>query len=150
MSGPVLVENKPARDLLLDTHVLVRHLAGSRKIGRRAYAAIEAASSSDATLISAITPWEIALLVSKGRLQLGGDVLDWVRAALAKPGLHLVPLEPEIAIASTRLPFEMHSDPADRILVATTRHLSATLVTADHALLELARKGNFRALDAEK
>jgi len=60
----------------------------------------------------------------------------------------LVGLEPEIAVASTRLPFEMHADPADRILVATARHLGATLVTADRALLGPATKGNFRAMDA--
>jgi PIN domain nuclease of toxin-antitoxin system len=62
--------------------------------------------------------------------------------------VQLAPLEPEIAVASTSLPFEMHSDPADRILVATARHLGATLVTADRALLDLASKGHFRAMDA--
>jgi PIN domain nuclease of toxin-antitoxin system len=72
-----------------------------------------------------------------------------MREALVLPGVHLVPLEPEIAVASTRLPFEMHPDPADRILVATARHLGATLVTADGALLELAGMGCFRAMDAE-
>jgi PIN domain nuclease of toxin-antitoxin system len=98
--------------------------------------------------VSAITPWEIALLVSKNRIKLGADVMDWIRDALAKPGVRLVPLEPEIAIASTRLPWEMHADPADRILVATTRHLGATLVTADGALLEFARQGYFVGMDA--
>jgi PIN domain nuclease of toxin-antitoxin system len=74
--------------------------------------------------------------------------MDWVRDALTIPGLTLVPLEPEIAIASTRLPFEMHTDPADRILVATAHHLGATLVTADGVLLELAGKRHFRVMDA--
>jgi PIN domain nuclease of toxin-antitoxin system len=44
----------------------------------------------------------------------------------------------------------MHPDPADRILVATARHLGATFVTADKALLEIAKNGHFRALDAAK
>jgi len=77
-------------------------------------------------------------------------VLAWIREALARPGVSLVPLEPEIAVASTRLPFDMHSDPADRILVATARHLGATLVTADKGLLELAKKGHVVAMDAAK
>jgi PIN domain nuclease of toxin-antitoxin system len=64
------------------------------------------------------------------------------------PGIALVPLDPEIAVGSTRLPFEMHPDPADRILVATARQIGATLVTADGALLALAKAGNFRAMDA--
>jgi PIN domain nuclease of toxin-antitoxin system len=98
--------------------------------------------------VSAITPWEIGLLVGKGRLKLGADVMEWIRAALAKPGVRLVPLEPEIAVASTRLPFEMHADSADRILVATARHLGATLVTADDALLQFAGNGHFVGMDA--
>jgi PIN domain nuclease of toxin-antitoxin system len=100
--------------------------------------------------VSAITPWEIALLVAKKRLQLDADVLLWLQMALAKPGVSLIPLDPEISVASTRLPFEMHPDPADRILVATARHIGATLVTADRLLLDLAAKGNIRALDAEQ
>jgi len=98
--------------------------------------------------VSAITPWEIGLLVGKGRLKLGADVMEWIRAALAKPGVRLVPLEPEIAVASTRLPFEMHADSADRILVATARHQGATLVTADDALLQFAGNGHFVGMDA--
>ena len=42
----------------------------------------------------------------------------------------------------------MHSDPADRILVATARHMGATLVTADKALLALAKKGHFKTMSA--
>jgi PIN domain nuclease of toxin-antitoxin system len=77
-------------------------------------------------------------------------LIDAPWLALAKPGVRLAPLEPEIAVASSRLPFEMHPDPADRILVATARHLGATLVTADGALLDFAGKGHFKAMDASK
>jgi PIN domain nuclease of toxin-antitoxin system len=118
------------------------------RLGVRTAEALNRAGWENRIVVSAITPWEIGLLTSKGRLQLGADVMQWIRAALAKPGVYLAPLEPEIAVASTRLPFEMHADPADRILVATARHLGATLVTADGALLDLARSGHFRALDA--
>ena len=142
----------PARTplLLLDTHTLVWSINEGPKLGKGAKESIRVAGDEGRILVSAITPWEIALLVSRGRLTLGADVMDWVRNALTIPGLTLVPLEPEIAVASTRLPFEMHPDPADRILVATARHLGATLVTADQALLQLATRGNLRALDAAK
>jgi PIN domain nuclease of toxin-antitoxin system len=135
--------------LLLDTHTLIWSINEGPKLGKRAKESIRVAGDEGRVLVSAITPWEVAMLVSKGRLTLGADVMDWVRDALTIPGLTLVPLEPEIAVASTRLPFEMHSDPADRILVATVRHLGATLVTADAALLKTAEKGHFRALNAE-
>jgi len=134
--------------LLLDTHALVWAINEGPKLGIGAKESVRIAGDEGRVLVSAITPWEVALLVSKGRLTLGADVMDWVRDALMIPGLTLVPLQPEIAVASTRLPFEMHADPPDRILVATARHLRAMLVTADKALLEFARQGHFMAMDA--
>jgi len=101
-------------------------------------------------MVSAISSWEIALLVSKRRVTLGQDVMDWIDAAIAIPGVRLMQLEPKIAVESTRLPFDMNPDPADRVLVATARHLGAALVTADQNLLELSKKGHFRAIDASK
>jgi PIN domain nuclease of toxin-antitoxin system len=136
--------------LLVDTHALIWMVEEAPRLGAQTAEALNRAGWENRIAVSAITPWEIGLLVSKGRLQLGSDVLEWIRTALAKPGVTLAPLEPEIAVASTCLPFEMHADPADRILVATARYLGATLVTADHALLDLGVKGNFRALDAAK
>ena len=140
----------PAREplLLLDTHVLVWSVRESPRLESVTKKVLNEAARQSLIVISAITPWEIGLLVNKGRLELEADVMEWIREALAKPGVRLAPLDPEIAVASTRLPFEMHADPADRILVATARRLGATLVTADGALLDLSKKGYFRALDA--
>jgi PIN domain nuclease of toxin-antitoxin system len=148
MTASAVLVAEEQSPLLLDTHVLVRLIDGNQKLGVRAREAIRLAYSEDRAVVSAITPWEIALLISKGRLTLEREVLTWIHAALAVPGVRLIPLEPEIAVSSTRLPWEMHPDPADRILVATARHLGATLVTADQALLDFSGKGHFRALDA--
>jgi PIN domain nuclease of toxin-antitoxin system len=139
----------PARGLLLlDTHVVLWASPNHERLGDLAAEAINLASGEDRIAISAITPWEIGLLVSKKRISLQKDTLEWVRETVTKPGVRLIGLEPTIAVESTRLPFEMHADPADRILVATARHLGATLVTADRTLLELANGGHFRAMDA--
>jgi PIN domain nuclease of toxin-antitoxin system len=146
----VIASEYPTRRslLLLDTHTLVWAMSDNPKLGSTAQEVIRLAYREKRARISAITPWELALLASKNRLNLGKDILEWIREALAIPGLQLAPLEPEIAVASTRLPWEMHPDPADRILVATARHLGATLVTADGALLEMAGKGHFKAMNA--
>lgn len=139
----------PARgSLLLDTHVVLWAAFDEARLGDEAAKAINLASREDRVSISAITPWEIGLLVSKRRINLHRDAVEWVRGALANPGVRLVPLEPEIAVASSNLPFEMHADPADRILVATARYLGATVVTADERLLDLAKKGHFKVLNA--
>jgi PIN domain nuclease of toxin-antitoxin system len=142
----------PARrlQLVLDTHLLIWLFEGVDSMGANARAEIDEATPQNSVFVSAITPWEIALLVSKNRLKLDRDVMHWLSDALSRPGITLIPLEPEIAVDSTRLPFDIHPDPADRILVATARHLGATLVTADKALLDLAKKGYFRAMDAAR
>ena len=140
---------KPGR-LLLDTHTLLWMVEHHPRLGAETARILNRAAREDRIAVSAITPWEIALLASKKRIDLHRDTLDWINAALSLPGILLIPLDPAIAVASTRLPFEMHPDPADRIIVATARHIGATLVTADQALLSLAKKGHFKALNAER
>ncbi len=101
---------EPARRelLLLDTHSLVWRVLSNPRLGEQTEGAIRIASRESRLLVSAITPWEVALLVSKKRIDLYRDVMEWVEDALAMPGVTLVGLEPEIAVESTRLPFEMH------------------------------------------
>lgn len=134
--------------VLLDTHALVWLLAGSDRLGGVARRAIQAATGEDGLFVSAISPWEIAMLVSKGRLVLDRDVGEWVRAALELPGIRLEPLSPEVAVATTRLPGDIHADPADRIIAATARHLGAILITDDQLLLDYGNAGHLKALKA--
>ncbi len=88
------------------------------------------------------------MLVAKGRLTLDRDVGEWVQAALSLPGMGLIALEPEIAVAASRLPGEMHGDPADRLIVASARHMGAVLITDDKLILDYAEAGHVRALRA--
>jgi len=89
-------EPAPAPPLLVDTHALIWLTDGSRKLGERSKAAIRQAYREDRATISAITPWEIALLVSKGRVTLGQTC--WIGSILCLLSrLRLTPLEPEIA-----------------------------------------------------
>ena len=92
------------------------------RLGTAARAAIEETAQTDRIGISAITPWEIILLAERGRLRLGREVGVWIEAALALPGINLVPIGPTIAIDSVRLPGNFHADPADRFIVSTARH----------------------------
>ena len=47
----------------------------------------------------------------------------------------LLPLSPEIAIESTRLPQPFHQDLSDQIIVASARLCDATLLTVDQLIL---------------
>ena len=88
------------------------------------------------------------MLVSKGRLGLNRDVGEWVQAAVSISGIRVEPISPEIVVASTRLPGNIHADPADRFIVATARHLDAVLVTDDRLLLDYGSAGHLKVLKA--
>ena len=135
--------------LLLDTHCWIWLQAGQlERFSQGVVERIRQAGARGMLRVSVISVWEIALLESKGRIRIHMDRLEWVRRALETPGLSLVPLTPEIAVESTRLPGNLHADPADRILVATARDLGACLMTRDQALLDYGRKRHARIVSA--
>jgi PIN domain nuclease of toxin-antitoxin system len=134
--------------VLLDTHVWVWLLNGDHKLNPKALRAIEQSLSEEAVMLSAISPWEVAMLVNKGRLTLDRDVGEWVNAAVTIPGIRVEHITPEIAVASTRLPGSIHPDPADRLIAATSRHLGALLITDDQLLLDYSAAKHLKALKA--
>jgi PIN domain nuclease of toxin-antitoxin system len=143
------VSRSDAGAVLLDTHAWVWLLQGTPRLGPKSRAAVEAACRYQAgVLIAAISVWEVGMLVAKGRLVLDRDVGEWVRMALALPGVTLIGLEPDIAVSSTRLPGDLQGDPADRLIVASARHVGAVLITDDGSTLEYAAQGHVRALRA--
>jgi PIN domain nuclease of toxin-antitoxin system len=125
----------PEKVLVLDTHVWLWLVGGAEPLRRPVLSAVEGAARRGRIRVSAISVWEVAMLQAKGRIRLAKDCLAWVGEALAAPGTSLVPLTPEIAVESSRLPGTFHGDPADRILVATARLLGATLLTRDERIL---------------
>lgn len=86
------------------------------------------------------------MLVSKNRIQLKGNALDWINKALSAPGISLCPLTPEIAYESVNLPGDFHGDPADRMIVASARKLNGTLVTFDKKILAYSGEGHVKIL----
>lgn len=116
--------------IMLDTHVLIWWANGEHeRLSAAAIAAIEAEEQQ--RLVSAISCWEVAMLLERGRLGLNVDMERWLNLVASVPRLQLLPLSPAVAVASTRLPGTFHADPADRFLVAQARHLNIALVTAD-------------------
>ena len=53
---------------------------------------------------------------------------------------------PEIAIDASHLPGDLHGDPADRLIVATARHLGAAIVTRDSRIIAYAGSGHVRVV----
>jgi PIN domain nuclease of toxin-antitoxin system len=117
--------------ILLDTAAWIWRASDPERLSPRARRAIDQA---DGVLVSAISVWEVAMLVAKRRIQLDRPVERWVDIALALPGIQLSPLEPAIAVRSTKLPGELHPDPADRIIVATALENSVPILTPDERI----------------
>jgi PIN domain nuclease of toxin-antitoxin system len=130
---------------VLDTHVWIWVMEGLKKeVSAATVSLIEGAGGRSELAVSAMSVWEVAMLEARGRITLSRSVDEWLGSALKAPGLRLVELNPEIALESTRLPGEIHGDPADRIIIATARVLGATLVTCDDAILEYGGTGHVR------
>lgn len=116
--------------IVLDTHIWVWWVHDSPNLAD-AYRTLIKQHESAGLGISAISCWEVAKLVEKGRLSLPYSTAEWLNQALAYPGVNLLPLAPRIAVESTALPQPFHRDPADQIIVATARVYDCPLVTAD-------------------
>ncbi len=118
--------------ILLDTHVLFWWATkDTQRLTATAKTAISEESPDGEILLSSISAWEIAWLVSRGRLNLAADIGRWLAAFEEIPEFRFIPVDNEIGIEAVNLPGEFHKDPADRIIVATARKFGAPIVTAD-------------------
>lgn len=131
--------------ILLDTHVFVHYANSDRKLGKRARSEIDHALGHDELFVSALTFWEIAMLIAKRRLTLETTVAG-LRAAALRQGIQEISVDGEIAIAAGELPAR-HGDPIDRLLVATALVRGITLMTANDVLLQWQLRG-YRTRDS--
>ena len=120
--------------IVLDTHVWIWWVDGSTRLSETQRRAIGRAEHAGVG-VSAISCWEVAKLVERGRLTLDRPADAWLSSALSYPGIRLLDLSPDIAVASTQLPGTFHRDPADQIIVATARVHGCRLVTSDRKIL---------------
>jgi PIN domain nuclease of toxin-antitoxin system len=118
--------------ILLDTHVAVWFVTNT-KFGKRTMTIVDAAQAEARLAVSAISFWEIALLVARRRLRAIRSVAEQ-RTKILTAGMIELPLTGEIAVLAGELE-SLHGDPADRFIAATAIVHDATLVTADKKLL---------------
>ena len=131
--------------MLLDTQAVMWLRLGDPRLGPQSRLEIEREWQSGEVYVSAITFWEIAMLIDKGRITFPEDVLSWRREQLVQ-GLIEIPVTGEIAARAGALS-DIHGDPADRIIIATALegHL---LTTSDRRIL--AWPGPLQRLDARQ
>lgn len=135
--------------LLLDTNAFIRTVLGL-PMKAEAQRSMVAAVVSGGLWVSAVSAWEIGMLMTSTRtgrqLQVTGDPVTWFETGRAKIRGQALPLVTDEALRAAFLPKPFHKDPADRLLVAQARAHDLTLVTRDCAILDYAELGHVRAI----
>lgn len=118
--------------MILDTCALLWLASGSKKLTRHTLKEI---NDAPAVYISAISGFEIAVKVAKGKLNLPNAPQEWFEKVVEHHGLAILPLDLAVCIAAAQLP-PVHDDPFDRFIIATAKLHDLTVVTADERFEE--------------
>ena len=86
--------------------------------------------------VSAISCAEIACASQRGRLDIDRHWRRWFRHYVELNGWTVLPIDLDTVEEAYALPDPFHRDPADRLIVAAARGLSAPVVTADARILD--------------
>lgn len=126
--------------LLIDTHIALWLDSGSEHLKTATRDLIDECWKSGGTiLLSAISTWEIALLVDRGHIQLDLPLREWLDRFLSRPGLQSVPLDHQTAIRAYQLHHLEHRDPGDRLLIASAIELQCPFVTYDDRIRQFGK-----------
>lgn len=120
--------------VILDTHIWVWWLLPDSPLPDRERKALDRIAADSGILLPAICLWEAQMLHRKKRIELPLPFPTWLRRATGAGMLNVLPLNPDTVIAIDDLPASFHGDPADRMIVATTRVHDLSLATHDEAI----------------
>ena len=121
--------------ILLDTHALIWWVSEPARIPEKARRLLDTAVERRTPVgVSAISIWEVAMLVARDRLAFTMSAELWISHVEALPFLTFLPVDNRVAMRSVQLVGFPNRDPADRIIAATALGVDATLVTADAML----------------
>jgi PIN domain nuclease of toxin-antitoxin system len=127
--------------LLLDTHIALWLDSGDERLRLSTRELIDGCWRKGGIIfLSAVTVWEIALLVDTGRIDLDVPIEAWVKRFVERPGIEAVPLQHGPASRAYRLHHLEHRDPADRLLIATAVDLGCPLVTYDERIARFGKR----------
>ena len=113
--------------LLLDTCALLWLASGSRNLSKSARSAI---SDAQMVCVSPVSAWEIATMVSRGKIVLPCTAGEWFNAVVRLYDIDVLKLSSDDMLKAAELPW-LHKDPADRFIIATALANNFTVVTSD-------------------
>lgn len=120
---------------LLDTHAWIWWVDQDDRLGRRTLAWLDGLPTEMRPSLCDISLWEVAMLVERGRLEFNMPLDEWLAAAAHPRTVRILPVSPEIAADVAALPVSFDRDPADRLIVATSRVHRLPLLTHDDRIL---------------
>ncbi|HEY5210873.1 MAG TPA: type II toxin-antitoxin system VapC family toxin [Stellaceae bacterium] len=127
--------------LLLDTHIALWLDEAHERLRPPTAALIEACRRDGGVIFfSAVSVWEIALLLDTNRLTLNTPLDDWVDQFIRNAGIEMLPLDHRAASRAYDLSDLPYRDPADRFLIATAIGQGCPLVTYDARILQFANR----------
>lgn len=134
--------------IVLDTHILIWSILNPENLSKIVSDQIVSAQSNNELYISAITLWEIAMLMQKKRINLYEPIRDFLEAISNINGLNIIPITPISASESVSLPGGFLSDPADCMIIAAAREIAGTLVSRDKKIIKWALQGYLKVIPA--
>lgn len=132
--------------MILDTHALLWMDRNDPALGSQARKHIESSWKEGKVAVSAISFWEVAMLVKRRRVVLPLPAALW-REDWLQAGLEEIPLDGRIGLLAVQLE-SLHPDPADRFIMATAMDRNRPLVTADKLILNW--EGSLNRIPADR
>jgi PIN domain nuclease of toxin-antitoxin system len=114
--------------LLLDTHAALWFWWDDPRLSSTGKALIR--DPLNQKLVSPATPWEVAIKVSLGKLDIGGPYLGFFPQHMLRTYFEWLQVTDEHLAVLTSLPFH-HKDPFDRLLVAQAIVEGIPIVSGD-------------------
>lgn len=116
---------------LLDTHIWLWWLLDDPALKKAEKEFLSSLPAEKRPYLSDISLWELGMLIQKNRFILNCPLDEFLSLAVHSSAVRLLLIQPATIVQMNLLPASFHQDPADRLIIATSRALQIPLWTQD-------------------